>query len=171
MNENRISENDMFKTETIEKLIDTKDIIKSHLASLDAKHMIKSLLAFLVVYKEVFTETNQPIKNYIEMVRQNAKSTQSGGSIVNGASVNDASANDASVNEKNISLISNGLYSMESSKKDNSTSILDDINYLPVLKQIAVAFVDVTKKLKQIYINDMFRTRIVRFKRRRLHFE
>ena len=142
MNENRISENDMFKNETIEKLIDTKDIIKSHLASLDAKHMIKSLLAFLVVYKEVFTETNKPIKNYIEMVRQNAKSTQSGGSIVNGAS-----ANDASVNEKNISLISNGLYSMESSKKDNSTSILDDINYLPVLKQIAVAFVDVTKKL------------------------
>ena len=70
MNENRISENDMFKNETIEKLIDSKDIIKSHLASLDAKHMIKSLLAFLVVYKEVFTETNQPIKNYIEMVRQ-----------------------------------------------------------------------------------------------------
>ena len=31
MNENRISENDMFKNETIEKLIDTKDIIKSHL--------------------------------------------------------------------------------------------------------------------------------------------
>ena len=41
MNENRISENDMFKNETIEKLIDTKDIIKSHLDSLDAKHMIK----------------------------------------------------------------------------------------------------------------------------------
>ena len=221
MNENRISENDMFKTETIEKLIDTKDIIKSHLDSLDAKHMIKSLLAFLVVYKEVFTETNQPIKNYIQMVSQN---TQKGGNIkiktnnptnqptdqkfnqlanqptnqkfnqlanqkfsqpasqpaqpsqpaskparnsakpasqkfnqppnqpdseqgVDGASVNSASADDASVNEQNISLISNVLYSMESSKKDNSTSILDDINYLPVLKQIAVAFVDVIKKL------------------------
>lgn len=142
MNENIISKNDMFKNETIEKLIDTKDIIKSHLASLDAKDAIKSLLAFLVVYKEVFTETNQPIKNYIEMVRQNAKSTQSGGSTVNAPSVSDSS-----VNEKNISLISNGLYSMESSKKDNSTSILDDINYLPVLKQIAVAFVEITKKL------------------------
>ena len=131
MNENRISENDMFKNETIEKLIDTKDIIKSHLASLDAKHMIKSLLAFLVVYKEVFTETNKPIKNYIEMVRQKSKSTQSGGSV----------------NEENISLISNDLYSEWNRLKNNSTSILDDINYLPVLKQIAVAFVDVIKKL------------------------
>ena len=134
MNENRISENDMFKTETIEKLIDTKDIIKSHLDSLDAKHMIKSLLAFLVVYKEVFTETNQPIKNYIQMVSQNSQT---------GGGENQLAIQPASQPGKNdISVVFNAL-----GDTAETTSLFDDINYLPVLKKIALALVDITQKL------------------------
>ena len=134
MNENRISENDMFKTETIEKLIDTKDIIKSHLDSLDAKHMIKSLLAFLVVYKEVFAETNQPIKNYIQMVSQNSQT---------GGGENQLAIQPASQPGKNdISVVFNAL-----GDTPETTSLFDDLNYLPVLKKIALASVDITQKL------------------------
>ena len=93
--------------------------------NLDVKDAIKSLLAFLVVYKEVFAETNQPIKNYIQMVSQN---TQKGGSV-NGY-------------VKDLHPVFNAL-----GDTPETTSLFDDINYLPVLKKIALASVDITQKL------------------------
>ena len=102
--------------------------------NLDVKDAIKSLLAFLVVYKEVFAETNQPIKNYIQMVSQNSQT---------GGGENQLAIQPASQPGKNdISPFFNAL-----GDTPETTSLFDDLNYLPVLKKIALASVDITQKL------------------------
>ena len=67
-----MSENSMFENIMSEIIMFKNGMFQNKtFENLDVKDAIKSLLAFLVVYKEVFAETNQPIKNYIQMVSQN----------------------------------------------------------------------------------------------------
>jgi hypothetical protein len=125
MSENSMSEIIMFKNGMFQNKM---------FENLDVKDAIKSLLAFLVVYKEVFAETNQPIKNYIQMVSQNSQT---------GGGENQLAIQPASQPGKNdISVVFNTL-----GDTAETTSLFDDINYLPVLKKIALALVDITQKL------------------------
>ena len=125
MSENSMSEIIMFKNGMFQNKM---------FENLDVKDAIKSLLAFLVVYKEVFAETNQPIKNYIQMVSQNSQT---------GGGENQLAIQPASQPGKNdISVVFNAL-----GDTAETTSLFDDINYLPVLKKIALALVDITQKL------------------------
>ena len=125
MSENSMSEIIMFKNGMFQNKM---------FENLDVKDAIKSLLAFLVVYKEVFAETNQPIKNYIQMVSQNSQT---------GGGENQLAIQPASQPGKNdISPFFNAL-----GDTPETTSLFDDLNYLPVLKKIALASVDITQKL------------------------
>ena len=125
MSENSMSEIIMFKNGMFQNKM---------FENLDVKDAIKSLLAFLVVYKEVFAETNQPIKNYIQMVSQNSQT---------GGGENQLAIQPASQPGKNdISVVFNAL-----GDTPETTSLFDDLNYLPVLKKIALASVDITQKL------------------------
>ena len=128
-------ENSMFENIMSEIIMFKNGIFENKtFENLDVKDAIKSLLAFLVVYKEVFAETNQPIKNYIQMVSQNSQT---------GGGENQLAIQPASQPGKNdISVVFNTL-----GDTAETTSLFDDINYLPVLKKIALAWVDITQKL------------------------
>jgi hypothetical protein len=158
-------ENSMFENIMSEIIMFKNGIFENKtFENLDVKDAIKSLLAFLVVYKEVFAETNQPIKNYIQMVSQN---TQKGGSV-NGY-LKDIHQRGSS-RRRRRRLVRRGPASPNSPHSfaappptnqssdlhpvfnalgdtDETTSLFDDINYLPVLKKIALASVDITQKL------------------------
>jgi len=130
MSENSMSEIIMFKNGMFQNGMFQNKMFEN----LDVKDAIKSLLAFLVVYKEVFAETNQPIKNYIQMVSQNSQT---------GGGENQLAIQPASQPGKNdISVVFNAL-----GDTPETTSLFDDLNYLPVLKKIALASVDITQKL------------------------
>ena len=130
-----MSENSMFENIMSEIIMFKNGMFQNKtFENLDVKDAIKSLLAFLVVYKEVFAETNQPIKNYIQMVSQNSQT---------GGAENQLAIQPASQPGKNdISVVFNAL-----GDTPETTSLFDDINYLPVLKKIALASVDITQKL------------------------